>query len=209
MNRFSLIAASIGAALAILFVAATGNARAQSLDGFVVGTEAASQLAARPKPQREGAVGDDRAGAWDLGHGLTLSVTWSPASGKVVFVEKDWDKGSPTAASGVPGLIFGLEHLSDIRERFGSNVFGFRSNVAQVTPDGLAFANCFEIADHGDLVLVVVSVIHKDQLAAFKQHPDSGQATLETVILADRNYLRSLWGAEMQPDPKYHPIEWR
>jgi hypothetical protein len=166
-------------------------------------------MAARAKPDREGPVGDDQAEAWDLGHGLTLSMTWSPASGKVVFVEKDWVKGSPTVETGVPGLTFGTTQLSEIRERFGSNGFGFRVNVVQEIQDGFAFANCFEIADHTDLVLVVITAVHNDQLAEFKQHPDTGRGVLETVILADRNYLRSIWGTEMGADPKYHPIEWR
>lgn len=196
---------AVVAAIAIVLGSAAG---AQSLEGFVVGADAAAQMASRPKPGSQAPVFNDRAEAWELGPGLSLHMTWSPLSGKVVFVEKDWVKGAPTVDSGVPGLTFGVTHLSDIRARFGSNGFGFRSNVAQVNDDGLAFVNCFEIAGHDGLVLVVVTLVHNDQIPEFKQHPDSGKATLESVMLADRNYLRTLWGDEMRPDPKYHPIDW-
>ena len=196
----------LGAALAILFAA---SAPAQSLEGFEVGAKAASGLAAHAKPQREQALGNDIALAWDLKDGPTLSMTWSPASGKVLFIEKDWVRGTPVLQTGVPGLVFGQTHLADIRTRFGSNGFGFKANAVVKNDDSIAFINCFEIAGHDGLVLAVVTVVHSDQFAEFLQHPDSGRAVLETVILADHAYLTALWGDEFRREPHYHPVEWK
>ncbi len=145
---------------------------------------------------------------WDLSNGNTVSVTSSPETGKIVFIESDWGGDAGKAATDIPGLTFGSSTLADIRRRFGSNGFGFQSNVVSMIDKDIVSFNCYHVGDDGDLVAVFVTRLPMSRvpMVSGKPEPKLGEGHLDAVILASLVYLKEIWGADMISDSKERPI---
>ncbi len=196
------------AAMALSLVFAGGAARAQSMFGFKIGQDLRTGADTHPEPTD---VGKERAyvvARWALKAGNSVSVTAAPGTGKIVFIESDWGGDAATAATDVPGVTFGSTTLADIRKRFGSNGFGFTSNVVSVIGENVVSFNCYRVAGDGDQVLVVVTTLPRNSIPIVdgQPAPKLGEGHLDAVILASLAYLKELWGAETISDRDEHPI---
>ena len=190
---------------------AAGAAGAQALAGFSVGDDLAAAKKAHAPPAAESTLGAYAVAKWSLPHGAEVSVTAAPQSGRIVYVESDWGGDAAGAASEVPGLTFGVTALNDIRRKFQSNGFGFKSNVVRVIgPDVVSF-NAYQIKGRGDLVAVFVTrlPISSIPMVDGKPAPQLGKGRLDAVILADLAYLQEIWGQDRLFDPTYQPVEWK
>lgn len=163
-----------------------------------------------PKPSAQGALGSFAVVKWTLSHGNEVSVTASPDTGKIVFVESDWGDSAADAATEIPGLTFGKTNLSDIRGKFQSNGFGFKDNAVKlIGPDVVSF-NCYEIKGSDNVVVVFVTVLPVASIPTVSgsPSPDVGRGRLVSVILAKLDYLKSIWGEDRLFDPTYQPVDW-
>lgn len=206
--RFRTRKELIAAAIALGLMLGAGGANAQSLFGFEVGADFKTEAKAHPQPSDVGEASSYAVARWDLAGGNQVSVTSSPATGKVVFVESDWGENAANAATDIPGLSFGSTTLADIRRKFGSNGFGFRSNVVSVIGKNIVSFNCYQVGDDGDLVAVFVTTLPMSGVPVVNGEPQPklGEGHLDSVILASFAYLKEIWGEDRISDPGYHPI---
>lgn len=198
-------------ALSLAGAISTETAHAQSIFGFKVGADFRVVAKTHPKPFITEPVGSYVATKWNLPGGNALSVTSSPESGRIVYMESDWGGDPTSAATDVPGMIFGVTTLADIRKKFGSNGFAFKANFGQVTSDNLVSFNCYQIDGNPDLIAVFVTTLPiKDiPVVAGEPKPDLGQGHLDAVILASLAYLKEIWGEDRVFDATYHPVAWK
>src|SRR5262245_19225212 len=102
----------------------SGHSAAQSIEGFKVGDDMRTAAKTHPRPSVVGPQGSYAAFRWNEAGRNTVSVTASPDTGKIVFIESDWGGDATFAASALLGLTFGTSTLGDIGDKFGSNGFG-------------------------------------------------------------------------------------
>jgi hypothetical protein len=199
------------AAICAVGLAVSSVAHAQSIFGFKVGDDLRVAAKAHPQPSVMDALGSYAVVKWSLANGNAISVTASPETGSIVYVESDWGGDARNAVSEVPGLTFGQSNLADIRAKFGSNGFGFKSNVAQVSDKDLISINCYQVAGHENLVVAFVTRLPISSVPVENGQPkvDTGKGRLDAVILADLAYLQGLWGKDRLFDPAYRAIDWK
>ena len=195
-------------AIAVGLILGAGRADAQSIFGFKVGEDFRTEAKSHPQPSDVGEASSYAVVRWNLAGGNQVSVTSSPVTGKVVFVESDWGENSANAATDIPGLSFGSTTLGDIRRKFGSNGFGFRSNVVTVIDKNIVSFNCYQVGGGGDLVAVFVTTLPMSGVPVVNGEPQPklGEGHLDSVILASLAYLKEIWGEDRISDPGYHPI---
>jgi hypothetical protein len=196
---------------ALALAAMAGAAHAQSLDGFSVGTALKGALLAHEAPADTGKIGTFDGYRWNKASGNTTSVTADPESDKIVFVEVDWAGGAAPAESGVPGLAFGKSSLAAIRKKFGSSGFSFKAHSMKLIGTDIISVNGYELASQAKTALMVVTALPVKDVPEVDGKPsvDTGKGTLQAVILADIDYLASIWGQERVADPKSHPVAWK
>ena len=183
-------------------------ARAQTLHGLTIGELLVPALKRMPKTQNFSQVRDYVAIKWPLSEGVSLSATASPDTGKIVFLEEDWNAASAVDNSSVPGLVFGATTLSDIRRRFGSNGMGFASNAESLRDGSLIGINCYEL-HHAPGVFVAFVTRLTPSGASGGRAPnavDTGSGVLVSLIVAEKTYLQTIWGDKLLFDPLYKPI---
>jgi len=207
------LASFIGIAARLLLVAtiSTGAARAQSISGFKVGDDLRVVAKSHPKPDVSEPLGSFAASKWNLSNGNAVSVTASPQTGKIVFIESDWGGDPAGGATDVPGMQFGMTTLADIREKFGSNGFAFKATLGQATDDRLVFFNCYQIDGDPDLTVVFITTLPIKDVPMVAGEPklDSGKARLDSVILASLAYLKEMWGDDRVFDAANRPVRWK
>jgi hypothetical protein len=200
--------------IAAFWLAATisaGTAHAQSIFGFKVGEDLRVAAKTHPQPSNTQSLGSFAAVKWDLPKGNAVSVTASPDTGTIVFIESDWGGDPANTAVEVPGMEFGKTTLADIRKHFQSNGFAFKSNLGGITQENLVSFNCYQIDTDPDLIVVFVTKLPiKDvPIVAGKPKPDMGRGRLDAVILASLAYLKGIWGEDRVFDATYHPVAWK
>lgn len=195
-------------AIALGLGLAAAGAHAQSIFGFEAGADFRTEAKSHPQPSDVGEAGGFAIARWNLAGGDQVSVTSSPETGKIVFVESDWGQDAAHAATDLPGLTFGSTTLADIRKRFGSNGFGFRSNVVDVIDKNIVSFNCYQVEGDDDLVVVFVTTLPMSSVATVNGEPAPklGEGRLDSVILASLAYLKQIWGEDRISDPNYRPI---
>ena len=193
-----------------------GRLWAQSIDGIKVGDKSSdavrdhSPFSSSPPP-RTGPPDAFLTLRWTQPGGNSISFTTSPEDGRIVFIESDWSGNSANAATDVPGLSFGSSKLADIREKFGSNGFGYKTNAMRSSGQELVSINCYQFTANQNLILALVTTLSIADVPTVsgKPKPDTGQGKLVAVMLADQTYLQGIWGSDRIFDPKYQPIEWK
>jgi len=198
-------------ALFISVVVAANRAepcRPQALAGLKVGDASGTMTRLGPPAETDSYKGMSLQ-RWKLPNGNELSVTVGK-EGKIVYLESDWDGKSDDAKCDLPELHFGVTTLAELRKRFGSNGFGFKSRGPGVkTPDGLVLMNSFEV---GTSVITFYTKINGDEFQRLKAsgaNPSpANYAKLDAISIADDAYANSEWG-ERVFDPAYKKIEWK
>jgi hypothetical protein len=207
---FELGFKSFGAALVCSLSFAACDAQAQAIFGFRVGQDLRVAAKTHPRPSKMGEQNAFAVVKWDLPNGSAVSVTASPETGKIVFMEADWGGDAANAATDLPGLSFGASKLADIRRRFQSNGFAFKSNAVQLIGQDVVSFNCYQIKGPDDLIAVFVTSLPTASIPTVdgKPSPDLGKGSLQAIILADSKYLKGLWGEERLFDKGYQ-IDWK
>ncbi|HTE01037.1 MAG TPA: hypothetical protein VK668_17220 [Mucilaginibacter sp.] len=135
-------------------------------------------------------------------NGNDLSVTIS--DDKVVYMENDWLH----EVKGVKPLFsvfkFGETTLRQIRKAFGTNGFTYVQRNDLVTETDIVEFNCFELDSPNNEVLVIITK------APLKPEPTEANLAdklkLESIVIADKKYLDSIWGSDKTFDPQYKKI---
>lgn len=136
-------------------------------------------------------------------NGNDFSVTLQ--DGKVVYMENDWNQNPQGGQSLVPGFTFGQTTLKAIRQRFGSKGFIYAENQNMVTKTHLFEFTCYEFNSANNEVLVVVTKI--PFATTVGENTDvSKLLTLDALVIADKDYLEELWGAQKTYDTDYKKI---
>lgn len=196
---------SLGRAAALLcLLLPPVPAGAQAIDGLAVGAPL-HPAASLPPPAQTSQTGDDDATAWELQHGNGRSVVVSARTGRVVYLESHWGGPGADPATQLPGLTFGTTTLDDVRARFGSNGFGFKSNAVQLHAGRvLASTNCYGLAGTDTVLCLGTILVPGPDLDP--NAPQLGHGLLVAVILGTEAYLRGRWGDGRLFDPGYHPV---
>ncbi|MGB8290818.1 MAG: hypothetical protein WCE42_23460, partial [Rhizobium ruizarguesonis] len=150
---------------------------------------------------------------YKLSGGNELSVTYHRASGKIVYLETDWGGETAGAFSDFEGFKFGKTTLSEIRTKLRSNGMSFKDRppATPTTDGGLALFNSYEVNGSGTIATFVTSF----SAATVKSIKEKGSdpnigdiATLEAVIVGEKDYLETIWGSDKLTSPNYSAIDW-
>lgn len=137
------------------------------------------------------------------GNGNDFSVTCQ--KGKVVFMENDWLQSPDARQTLFSGFEFGKTTLKDIRAKFGTNGFSYRSRGAFTTEEDLIEFNCFEFDSPNHEVLVMITKVSLK--ANLTEDNVADNLRLDAMIIADKTYLDNEWGTEKVYDPNYKKIK--
>jgi hypothetical protein len=210
MQRLELKAtAAVAAVAGVLFGT---PAQAQSLSGIKVGEEVSSvpKLAARPLLSRGADAHEAR--RWKLPDGNRLSVAANPETKRIVYAEKTWGGGAHGKSADFPGFVYGQTTLADIRAHAQNNGFAFKEHLIDMRPDGLALFNAYEVEGAPGVVVTFVTKLSRqddERLRTGKATVDINRAArLDAIILADAEYLDTIWGNAKLRGKAYKPIRW-
>jgi hypothetical protein len=195
---------------AVFFVAGPADpCTAQSLSGLSIGGPSTTLSRLGPAAETDSYKGMT-VKRWHLPNGNELSVTVS-ADGKIAYVESDWDGKSDDTASDLQGLHFGRTTLTELRKRFGSNGFGYKSRGSVVeTQDGIVMMNSY---DAGGVVITFYTKVNREEFARVKASgvdaSPADYAKLDAISITDEAYAKKdQWGDRVY-DPAYKKIDWK
>ncbi len=151
----------------------------------------------------------DRVRKWSLDDGNELSVSTSQ-SGKIVYLESDWNGKSNETGCDVSGFKFGETTLTDIRKRLGSNGFEFKQRGGAIDlPDGIVMLNSYAVGSN--VVTFITKVAEADYFKAKTvgmKWVVADHARLDGISIASTEYARAEWGERIY-DPGYKPVTWK
>ncbi len=135
-------------------------------------------------------------------NGNDFSITFD--KGKVVYMENDWLQDIKSNKPLFSDFYFGQTTLKDIRNKFSTNGFMYKSRGALTTDTDLIEFNCFEFDSNNNEVLVTITKV------SLKEHLTkdniSSKLKLDAIIIADKFYLDNVWGKEKVFDKNYKKI---
>ncbi|MBK9719195.1 MAG: hypothetical protein IPO85_17085 [Saprospiraceae bacterium] len=136
----------------------------------------------------------------DNGNDFSITIE----KGKVVYMENDWLQDIKSNKPLFSDFYFGQTTLKDIRSKFSTNGFTYRSKGAFTTDTDLIEFNCFEFDSNNNEVLVTITKM------SLKEHVTkdniSSKLKLDAIIIADKAYLDKVWGDEKVYDSNYRKI---
>lgn len=202
---------------AILLAVSLATANAQELSGIPIGGDRTSLevLAKKPKAYEELQGYDIR--KYDLEDGNELSVSIRSKTGKISYIETNWNGDPRSTATDFDGLSYGKSKLSDIRKKFGSNGLSFAQlpSVTMTSDRAVILFNGYEVQG-SDAYVVFVTRISHDRLLELEKTSSNVKleglvgpnALLDTIIVADKTYVNSDWGGVSGRDNTYRSIAW-
>lgn len=125
---------------------------------------------------------------------------------KVVYMENDWLQKEEGRKPLYTDFTFGKTTLRDVRNKFGTNGFTFKSRQAFATDDDLIEFNCFEFDSSNDEVLVVITKVALNEENITEENV-ADKLKLDALIIADKEYLNKTWGDEKIFDSNYKKIK--
>lgn len=136
-------------------------------------------------------------------NGNHFSITTE--KGKVVYMENDWLQHPKNRGALITDFQFGKTTLKDIRARFGTNGYTYKSNAVFTTNTHLVTFNCFELdSENKEILVTITKIALNEEVAKFNV---ASKLTLDAIILADKNYLDKIWGMEKTNDPKRKKVK--
>ena len=132
-------------------------------------------------------------------------VKFKTENGKVVYMENDWLQHPKGRGALITDFQFGLTTLKDIRARFGTNGYTYKSNAAFTTDTHLVMFNCFELESENEEILVTITKIALNEEVT--ESNVASKLTLDALILADKSYLDKIWGKEKTYDTKRKKVK--
>jgi hypothetical protein len=136
-------------------------------------------------------------------NGNDFSITTE--NGKVVYMENDWLQNPKSREALITDFQFGKTTLKDIRARFGTNGYTYKSNAVFTTNTHLVMFNCFELESENEEILVTITKIALNE--GVTEENVARKLTLDAIILADKNYLDKIWGKEKTYDTKRKKVK--
>lgn len=190
---------------------------AQSLSGVSIGSDRAALNQLGTAPVSTQTMGPHAAVKFQLPGGNELSATFLRSSGEIVYLETDWGGEAAGSFSDFEGFKYGQTSLDDIRRHFGNNgmMFDARPVVSMMPDGGVALFNSYEISE-SDVTATFVTTISAAALAELQAKHGNEKLTgyigpaakLNALILAERDYVDTIWGARKTYDAGYAPITW-
>ncbi|MGA1834283.1 hypothetical protein [Rhizobium wenxiniae] len=200
---------------AILFLTVEGTS-AQTIAGYAIG-ENRSRLEEHGRIAWEYGYGEYTNGTFSLQNGTKLSSTSETSTGKLVRLEAGWtDKGRPQLAY-FSDFRFGQTTLADVRGRLGSSgaLPGRGSPVLTATDGGVTISSFYEVAG-SEVIAVFTTKVSRASLIDLQRRYGSdvyahvaSAAMLDSVVIWDAAYFRSVRGAPYTFDTGYRPIVWQ
>lgn len=192
-----------------------GQCRAQSIASHTIG-ENRSKLDELGSAAWEYDFGQYGNATFKIGAGVSLSGTIEKSTGKVVRLEASWSgQGQPQLAH-FSDFRFEQTSLAAIRQRFGSAgaLPGSGSPVLTTSDGGLAISSFYEVAS-SSIIATFVTKISRDALIDLQRrygadiYAHAAQAAvLDSVVLSDAAYFKTLRGTATVFDTGYRPITW-
>ncbi|HMG15229.1 MAG TPA: hypothetical protein VK590_07285 [Saprospiraceae bacterium] len=136
-------------------------------------------------------------------NGNDFSVTIE--NNKVVYMENDWLQDPKGEKPLFSDFVFGQTTLKDIRKKFSTNGFTYRSRGAFTTKNDLIEFNCFEFDSSNNEVLVTITKVSLKEDVTEKTI--AAKLKLDALIIADKSYLDRTWGEEKVYDENYKKIK--
>jgi hypothetical protein len=187
---------------------------AQSLGGISIGDPPAVLERVNLETIARAGTGAMKTVKYKLANGNELSVTYNSRANRILYVESDWNITPDAAATDFPGFKFGNTTLEDIRRVTGSNGFSYQSNAMSKAEGKIRAFNCYEVRNKPGLISCFITVLNVADLRnrigsrEVRVEDVSKSAKLEAIILADEEYLDSIWGEEKTYDKDIKPISW-
>lgn len=216
MNRVGSLYRLAGVvALLHCFIGGVGNA--QSLSSIKIG-DSESQLETLGTPAvSKQRMGPHTAVKFELPDGNSLSATFRNSDGVIVFLESDWGGQQSGSFSDFRNFKFGSTSLDEIRAELGHNGMSFLNgpNTTLTETGDLVTFNTYELS-RSDVAVTLITKIAASRLKVLRdRYGDEKAATLigqeaklDSIIIADMNYLTGIWGKELVRDKNYRRIQW-
>jgi hypothetical protein len=135
-------------------------------------------------------------------NGNDFSVTID--KGKIVYMENDWLQDAQNRQPLFSEFSFGKTTLSDIRSKFGTNGFTYKSRGPFKTNTHLIMFNCFEFdSPNNEILVTITKVALNENLTAENL---ASKCKLDALIIADKTYLDNTWGKGKVLDKNYKKI---
>ncbi|OCC01704.1 hypothetical protein BA190_27470 [Labrys sp. WJW] len=206
------------AVLASILLSATAfcRAEAQSLSGLKVGDDLSTTTLLNTEPSDMTNLGPFAINKWTLPDENSLSVTSRASTGKIVYIECDWNGSNAGSFSDFPSFYYGRTTLDEIRQHLRSNGFAFE-NLKAGTPTGdggIALFNSYAFEENPSVIVTFVTKVTATEIQALKKLPSPASklgstAKLTSIILADPSYAGTIWGNNRTYDPRYVDIRWK
>lgn len=135
-------------------------------------------------------------------NGNDFSVTLE--RNKVVYMENDWLQDNNSRKPLFSDFSFGVTTLKDIRTKFSTNGFTYKTRGYFKTKTDLIMFNCFEFDSKNNEVLVAITKISLKEDVS--EENVASKLKLDALIIADKTYLDKTWGSEKVFDPNYKKI---
>jgi hypothetical protein len=195
-------------AAAFVFGCGVRICAAQSLDGLKIG-DSSTTLSHLGPPAETSSYKGMAVRRWDLPNGNSLSVTVG-RSGRIVYLESDWNGNDDDPVCDLPALHFGRTTLNELRKRLGSNGFTYETRGPGIqTPDGVVMLNSYDV---GTVVVTFYTKVNRDEYVRAKASAANASpadyAKLDGISIADDGYARSEWGSRVS-DSAYKKPEWK
>ena len=119
-------------------------------------------------------------------------------------MENDWLHDDKSKQPLYSDFTFGQTTLKEIRSKFGTNGFAYKSRGAFTTETDLIEFNCFEFDSPNNEVLITITKISLKEDVTEENVAE--KLKLDALIIADKRYLDRTWGKEKAFDKNYKKI---
>jgi hypothetical protein len=126
-------------------------------------------------------------------------------NGKVVYMENDWLQDPSSRQPLFSNFTFGKTTLKEIRDKFGTNGFTYKSKGSFKTDTDLITFNCFEFDSKNNEILVTITKVSLSE--AVTEENIASKLKLDALIIADKSYLDEIWEKEKVFDPNFKKIK--
>lgn len=124
--------------------------------------------------------------------------------GKIVYMENDWLQDPNGSEPLFSNFAFGKTTLKDIREKFSTNGFTYKSRGYFTTKTDLIMFNCFEFDSKNNEILVTITKVSLTENVT--QENIASKLKLNALIIADKTYLDEIWDKDKIYDPNFKKI---
>jgi len=141
---------------------------------------------------------------WRLDDGNYLSITSYRNSGKIVFMEIDWNGSPSSVLTDFDGLFFGKTTHNDLINKFSSLGFIYQNRGVTANIEGTTVSfNSYEIKNKSVVVTFMTSLkitngLNKDNIR--------NNMYLSSIIIASNDYMNIIWGDKKIYSTNYIPL---